>query len=146
MNRPPDVTEEMVNCWEERRQEWLKTNPDFGEVYPKEAFYSGEYMGRSLHSLGCPPERIEQILIAAGQRQSGRQDDDMWRIAAHVVEEYKQGRWESPGPELAQKILKERYGEDPDPLALFGALADIVPDKGVFLEKMLVARYTTAYG
>lgn len=142
MNRPECVTQEMIDRWEEDRQKWEKENPAISAIYPPEAYYSGCYLGEALESLGCPHERIEAISMATGQRQAHNKDE-YWSIVVHAIEEYKQGRWEEPGPELARRIIQERKI---DPIEMLAMMAEKAPDKGGLFEKLMRARFYSAYG
>ena len=136
----------MIEVWEEMRLLWEQREPLTAGSYPHEAFYSGYYIGEKLMELGCPPDRIDAILMAAGQRQAGLDDEQIWQIAVHTIEEYKQGRWEMPGNELAEKIQRERFGENADPLNVIVEMAKHTPDKGGLFEKMMIARFMMTYG
>jgi hypothetical protein len=124
LNRPADVTQEMIDTWEKDRQAWIEADP-MVKVYPPEAYYSWRYLEVKLDELGCPPDLQQQISMAAGQRQVG--SDNWWGDTIHVIEEYKQGRWELPGDELAKKILQKRYGDKPNP---FDIITDLVKFAG----------------
>ena len=144
MNRPADVTPQLLAEWEASRLDWVKREPIAGGLYTPEGYYSGCYIAMKLSQIGCPEELIGQICQAAGQRQATY--NDFWGVALHVIEEYRQGRYELPGMELAEKLMKERFGENPDPAAIVAAMAERHADKGELFECLMTARYVMAYG
>ena len=147
MQRPADVTEEMVARWEASRLEWALREPDAAAAFPHEAYYTGHYIAMKLRELGCTDEDlIERIVGGAGQRQANREDGDYWAVATWVVDEFKQGRYELSGEELAHKLFTERFGENPDPVAVMMAMAQHSPDKGAMFEKIMTMRFMMHYG
>ena len=133
MKRPDDVTDQDISAWEISRQEYIResTHILIREI-PAEVWYAGCWLNRQLRALNCTKELAEQIEAATGQRQS--YSKDYWQTAATAVENYKKGIWDTPGEELALRLLHERFGPNPDPIeVLESTLGD-----GADPEKLLV--------
>ncbi len=116
---PDNITSEKIAQWEKKRLKFMAKN-EFPISIPEDVFYSGQWLGEELAVLGCPDDLIEKICFAVGQRCSPNEDN--WSLAVKALENYKQGHWEEPGSELAAKIIKERYGENPDPYQMLNDL------------------------
>jgi len=71
-------------------------------------FLPGEWLSQELEALGCSHELSERIGFANGQKCFMAKDT--WAVAAQSLEDYKNGTWDEPGPELAGEICRDKLG------------------------------------
>ena len=117
MPRPPDFTDDMQAFCDaemadfrarQRRGEALPHRiPDFLFDMPhlRETWYCGTWLDRKLAELGCPREQIRKICFANGQRCAMARDP--WVNTLATLEGYRAGQVDEPGPELAERLLRE---------------------------------------
>ena len=143
MNRPVDVTEEDIKQWEVERQAFIRNeaNESILREPPAEIWYAGNWLLRQLEALNCTKELADEIAFAAGQRQAYAKD--YWQTVIEVVENYKKGQWESPGAGLAEKLIKERFGDNPDPMEILEQLVRDGANREELLALMMKARLKT---
>lgn len=133
--RPANVTDEDIREWEEDRQDYLADEQRNGGTLvpiPADVWHSGCWLSRELAALGCEEKLRSDITAACGQRQA--YSADHWQTAVDTLENYKKGVWELPGPELAMKLIHEKYGNPPDAQRM---LADMMA-AGMSPEKMIL--------
>lgn len=71
----------------------------------------GNWLQMELLGAGATEELALKICFATGQRQAMiLPGGDLWAPAKDALYRYKQGEWDEPGPELAQKLIKEAIG------------------------------------
>jgi hypothetical protein len=129
--RPEGITKEQLIKWHES---YLNRDSDEGITeFGEERWYTGEWLGEELTKINCPSDLIRRISFACGQRQAACMEP--WPPAIKALEEYKQGRWEEPGMDLAKKILREQFGDNPNPMEILAWLSN----KGFDLKKALNA-------
>lgn len=139
MPRPADVTDDDIREWEEARQRWIRDNPDdLLREPPPVVWYAGVWLRKQLKALNCTKELAEQIEMAAGQRQAYAKD--YWQTVVTAVENYKKGKWETPGPELAMKLMQERFGKKPDPMEVLDSLIKDGADPEKLFSMVMQAR------
>jgi len=139
--RPANVTDDDLREWEEDRQDHLKDEERNGGFsafipIPPEVWYAGCWLSRELKAADCPEQLRDDITAACGQRQAYA--EDAWQAAVDALENYKKGVWETPGPELAQRLVHEKYGNPPDGKRM---LADMIA-RGADPEKLLMLAAT----
>ena len=71
----------------------------------RQVYFSGWWLEDELKTLGCNAKQVEDLCFAHGQHCFGR---DPWTMAQFILQGYKDGNPEKPGPELAERICKER--------------------------------------
>lgn len=93
-NPPPDM-------------EFLNSVRGIPEVLAKfkEAMFAGWWLENQLIPLGASKQQISDLCFAHGQHCFGR---DPWEMAEYILDGYKSGNPETPGPELAERIFNER--------------------------------------
>jgi hypothetical protein len=140
--RPDNITSEEYKSWETAYQSFVEKlkHDNLIRVPELEIWYAGCWLNRELSILGCPNDIIEKICFAVGQRQALL--TGVWEPVYKALEEYKQGRWEVPGPKLAEKIIQEKFGDKPDPLAIF----QWFKDQGVPVSKIIEVITSVALG
>lgn len=80
---------------------------------------SGDWLYGELVRAGSEDDLAKQICFAAGQRQAMLNDDqDLMGVCRELLERYKRGDWDTPGMELAMKLLTEKFGDPMDREAL----------------------------
>jgi hypothetical protein len=111
--RPSDITQDDIDSWEAERQEYIAC--EAGQMLrepPAEVWYTGCWLKEQLLALGCQEKTIESICFAAGQRQA--MFNDYWKIAKDALENYKKGIVEKPGANLADALMREKFGDKLD--------------------------------
>jgi hypothetical protein len=91
---------------------------------------SGDRLMAELLKLGCAPELASDICFATGQRHA-MFPEQMWETVQTTLDRYKLGQWETPGPELAQKLIAEKFGNPPDRRKVTAWLDDLKLLKGL---------------
>lgn len=92
-----------------------------------EIFAAGDRLGDRLLTLGADADLMSTICSAFGQR-AAMSTEAPDRIADAVVENYKAGRWEKPGPELADRLMVERFGDPPNMREMLVWFSQILAD------------------
>lgn len=115
MQRPPDVTnEDMARWWLQAEKSGDPTPPALKKLFPqyqqsdyRERWCAAEWLARELDELGCDPELSSRICFANGQISF--HVEDPWPVAQRAVDNFRVGKWEVPGPELAQRLFEEHF-------------------------------------
>src|SRR4051812_19111177 len=103
------ISPELIEAW---RKDFDEDKPDQIVPVPEEVWFAGTWLKGELLALGCDPDLASGICMVLGQRQAMlRKGTNFWGPAIAILEDYKNGTWELPGPELADKLLKERFGD-----------------------------------
>ncbi len=107
---PPEELAKIEASW----QEFLDNPPDDLAMvarnpvlrdHMREPMLAGWWLENRLLELGATKEECESLCFAHGQHCFGR---DPWVMAQFVLDGYKAGNPEKPGPELAERICRER--------------------------------------
>lgn len=123
---PDDVTKEDLARWTAEAEADAAANPDvslFSQIFPgfKPSDYrvrwcAAQWLSRSLDEAGCDPELNGRICFANGQIVF--HSDEPWQVAQDALANFRQGKWETPGYELSQRLFKQhlphmirRYGQ-----------------------------------
>jgi hypothetical protein len=115
MPRPESVTAADVRRWDVElkflaaRGEFVATILDCHEYF-REIWYCASWLGERLIELGVDKKLGNDVCAAAGQRMAFQ--DDPWLIVVAVVERFKQGIVDKPGPVLAEQLFRETFVED----------------------------------
>lgn len=120
MPRPDTVTPEDINRWRREIRQTLHNTNDWAlravlekclddSVFADRIAYSGAWLGERLVELGCLPELKHKICFAHGQRVF--RNADPWGLAQAALDAYKEGLWEEPGLELAERVISETLPE-----------------------------------
>ena len=76
---------------------------------------AGDWLYEQLRAAGASRELSTDICFATGQRQAMLDPgEDPWAVAREALERYKRGEWDRPGDELADRLLKEKFGDPMD--------------------------------
>lgn len=77
----------------------------------KNLWYSGCWLAQVIENMGADEQRIKEIQFAHGQRSFGR---DPVEVALAYANEYAQTNAvrDQPGPELADEINRDIFGEN----------------------------------
>lgn len=118
--RPETVPQADIDKWEVARVAYNETHPENLVPIPPDVWHSGEWLYEQLLANNCTKELAEQIGFALSQKQAFTRN--YWELAQKTLDDYKRGVWDIPGPALAMRLLKERFGERPDPVEIFQAL------------------------
>ena len=79
---------------------------------PFEVFVAGEWLWRELGEAGERDDDIrEQISFANGQKIAADADADVWGVTLHTMAEWRRGRWDRPGIELADRLFQNQMRE-----------------------------------
>lgn len=114
--RPEDLTDAKIEAYNRVYAEMVaKEEFPFVSSF-SEGFIACCYLADKLRELNCPSDLVDRICFAAGQRQTLA--DDPWEAPLNALENYKRGVWEEPGAELSEKLIREEFGDNPDPNAI----------------------------
>ena len=108
--RPADISPSELRDW---RNEFLESEEVPAYVredahlskYFEELWIAGNWLGRELRVLGLTEEQIKNAGFVAGQRCHMR---DPWAAHKEVLRNCKEGKFEEPGFDLADKIVQEQ--------------------------------------
>lgn len=100
-------------------EEWRQGAEEFGKTaklhIPQEVWDAGSWLKEQLLERGAGDDLATEIVQGVGQRQAMiEQDADPWGPAVAALANYAKGEWELSGPELADKLIVERFGNPPD--------------------------------
>ncbi len=112
---PPPTTEDLAR-WDRSLAEFRATPA--GSMFPdrplvRQVWYASEWLAERLANDGLSEEDRESILFAAGQTMAFRPDP--WPYAAAALAKSRAGRPDEPGPELAEKLFRETFGDQTSP-------------------------------
>jgi hypothetical protein len=114
--RPAEVTEEVLVEWRKNLQEFLEAEREAGVNHfrpmPEEAWFCGQYIYEKLRSEGCELELAQKVAFGNGQKTAmcGSDYEMMWVKTIESLENWRRGKPDMPGPELAHRLMVERYG------------------------------------
>ena len=111
MPRPDEVTQEMIDRWEEGLKELPPDIPPEIMRMPKikETCYAGNWLGDKLRKAGAGEDDIESICFAAGQKMLF---SDPWDVAQEELRVFESGEEnDTPGPVLAERLCLEYLEE-----------------------------------
>jgi hypothetical protein len=70
---------------------------------------AGDALAERLVELGADVDQAERICFAFGQRASAMEASgrpvDLAALADRIVERFRNGQWDEPGPELALRLI-----------------------------------------
>ncbi len=82
----------------------------------------GNRLFADLRDAGCDEALATRICFATGQRHAMLDGGDEFTLYRSALERYYQGDWDEPGPDLARRLMKEKFGDQPDPVQLLNWL------------------------
>lgn len=102
----PEIDPAKLRKWEENYAHYVEENGAESD-FMKEIFLSGDWLADQLSDLGVGKELSDKLCFVHGQRSFA---NNPWESATKVLADYKNGKIEKPGAELAEKITKEWLG------------------------------------
>ncbi len=113
--RPNEVTQEMIDGWERGRLEYEREQAAAGNhtirPIPPVVWHCGEWLHSKLMAEGCDPKLASLVGQANGQRMAMyKTDRDRWAATVRTLENWRKGEVDHPGPELAKRLIIEKYG------------------------------------
>lgn len=122
---PDEITAEQIAAWEESRQKFVAEHgevtsfcggmlqllvPGYEPPDTKEMWYAGCWLNGMLQEAGASEDVAAEICFAHGQKSvfANLGDGTVWDIAAQSLQQFKDGHWDKPGEELAER-LNQKY-------------------------------------
>lgn len=129
--RPAEVTDEMIAEWNKALDEYEAQEAAAGRrrlrAIPPTVWHCGEWLHSKLIAEGCDPKTASLIGQANGQRMAMyHTTDERWAATVRTLENWRKGEMDHPGPELARRLIREKYGSDDR-----AALAQYMRDTGM---------------
>lgn len=90
------------------------------DLIPPEVWHSGCWLRERLLAVKCGAAVAERIGFAVGQKQAHQTTiEGVWNEAVTAFERYTEsGTWDEPGEALALQLLRENFGDPPDPIQI----------------------------
>lgn len=110
----PNISADKLTAW---REEFEKEDDEYVHDAGFDYFINTKWLYEELEKLNCPLDLLERILFAFGQR-AAMYPNKTWEVSSEIIENYKIGKWEEPGRILAEQLIKEKYGDNPNPIQM----------------------------